>query len=209
MTGADSPVIADSSTEAMPSTTSPSLGMKSPVSTSTTSPGRRSGASTSSNRPFRSKRPVESSSSRLPCVSVRARRRVAACALPRPSAIASAKLANSTVNQSQILIWMAKPGCGAPARRSRTRRIVVRVETISTTNITGLRHIKRGSSLRTLSTIAGRISWRWMIPVRRAPCARETGAACKSIDGCLSVEGVAQHREVLDDRAERQRGEEG
>ena len=39
MTGADSPVIADSSTEATPSMTSPSLGIKSPASTSTRSPG--------------------------------------------------------------------------------------------------------------------------------------------------------------------------
>jgi hypothetical protein len=35
MTGADSPVIADSSTEATPSTTSPSPGMISPASTTT------------------------------------------------------------------------------------------------------------------------------------------------------------------------------
>ncbi len=38
MTGADSPVIAASLTEAMPSITSPSEGMVSPASTSTTSP---------------------------------------------------------------------------------------------------------------------------------------------------------------------------
>ena len=38
MTGADSPVIAASLTEAMPSITSPSDGMMSPASTSTTSP---------------------------------------------------------------------------------------------------------------------------------------------------------------------------
>ena len=44
MTGADSPVIADSSTEAMPSTTVPSPGMTSPASTTTTSPRRRSAA---------------------------------------------------------------------------------------------------------------------------------------------------------------------
>ena len=37
-TGADSPVMADSSTEAMPSMTSPSLGMISPALTRTTSP---------------------------------------------------------------------------------------------------------------------------------------------------------------------------
>ena len=48
-----------------------------------------------------------------PAVSVRVRRRVSACALPRPSAIASAKLANSTVNQSQRMIWTVKPRCSA------------------------------------------------------------------------------------------------
>ena len=44
MTGADSPVIADSSTAAMPSMTSPSPGMISPASTTTTSPRRSSEA---------------------------------------------------------------------------------------------------------------------------------------------------------------------
>ena len=44
MTGADSPVIAASLTEAMPSITSPSDGMMSPASTSTTSPTFRLGA---------------------------------------------------------------------------------------------------------------------------------------------------------------------
>ena len=38
-------------------------------------------------------------------VSVRVRRRASAWARPRPSAIASAKLANSTVNHSQAAIW--------------------------------------------------------------------------------------------------------
>ena len=38
MTGADSPVIADSSTEAMPSITVPSPGISSPATTTTTSP---------------------------------------------------------------------------------------------------------------------------------------------------------------------------
>ena len=44
MTGADSPVIALSSTDAAPSITSPSAGMMSPVSTSTKSPLRKSSA---------------------------------------------------------------------------------------------------------------------------------------------------------------------
>ena len=42
MTGADSPVIADSSTEAMPQTMSPSPGMSSPATITTTSPSVRS-----------------------------------------------------------------------------------------------------------------------------------------------------------------------
>ena len=92
ITGADSPVIADSSTEAMPSTTSPSPGISSPASTTTRSPLRSADAGTCS-----SPRSV----SRRATVSLRILRRAAACALPRPSATASAKLANSTVNQSQ------------------------------------------------------------------------------------------------------------
>src|SRR5881392_2999028 len=48
ITGADSPVIADSSTEATPSMTSPSLGIRSFASTSTRSPGLSAVASTSS-----------------------------------------------------------------------------------------------------------------------------------------------------------------
>ena len=43
MTGADSPVMADSSTEATPSTTSPSPGIRSPASQTTRSPGRSVG----------------------------------------------------------------------------------------------------------------------------------------------------------------------
>src|SRR5579884_2894630 len=97
MTGADSPVMADSSTEATPSITSPSPGITSPASTSTRSPLRNSGADTSSTLPKRS-----GLTSRFAIVVVRARRKVSACALPRPSAIASAKLAKITVNQSQI-----------------------------------------------------------------------------------------------------------
>ena len=47
------------------------------------------------------------------CVSVLVLRSVSACALPRASAIASAKLANSTVNHSQSAIWMPKPTSAA------------------------------------------------------------------------------------------------
>ena len=91
MTGADSPVMADSSTLAMPSTMSPSPGMTSPATTTTSSPMSRAVDGTSSMEP--------SSRRRRATVSCRVLRSVAAWALPRPSAIASAKLANSTVNQ--------------------------------------------------------------------------------------------------------------
>src|SRR6266480_2312105 len=98
ITGESAPVIADSSTEATPSMTSPSLGIRSLVSTNTRSPDLRTVASTSSKlREFAACR-------RLALVSVRVRRSASAWALPRPSATASAKLANSTVNQSQTVI---------------------------------------------------------------------------------------------------------
>ena len=51
---------------------------------------------------------VAVASSRCAVVSVLARRRVAACALPRPSATASARLANTTVSQSQATTAQAK-----------------------------------------------------------------------------------------------------
>ena len=93
MTGADSPVIADSSTDAMPLMISPSEGIISPAVTITTSSMVSNDDATSS--------VVPSGSCRFAIVSARVLRSVAACALPRPSAIASAKLANSTVNHSQ------------------------------------------------------------------------------------------------------------
>jgi hypothetical protein len=51
--------------------------------------------------------------------------------------MASAKLANSTVNQSQSEIWKVKPATAGPLARSRTVRIVVMTAPTSTTNMTG------------------------------------------------------------------------
>ena len=137
MTGADSPVMADSSTLAMPSTTSPSPGITSPATTTTRSPGRRRVAETSSVDP--------PAVSRRAVVSVLAARKVAAWALPRPSATASARLAKTTVSQSQTTTDQAKPLGDVTAAR------VENTAPTSTTNITGLRAITRGSSLRTAS----------------------------------------------------------
>ena len=143
MTGADSPVIADSSTLATPTTTSPSPGMISPALTSTRSPGIRWLLGTTAIRP--------SSVSSRAWVSVRALRSVSACALPRPSATASARLPNSTVSHSHTATATLNTlGCT-------TALIVVTTEPIHTTNITGLRHRCRGSSLRTAPGTADRI----------------------------------------------------
>ena len=49
------------------------------------------------------------------------RARSSACALPRPSATASAKLANSTVNHSQAAIWPEKAGSPEPVSSSRRK----------------------------------------------------------------------------------------
>ena len=146
ITGADSPVIADSSTLAMPSTTSPSAGMSSPAETTTTSPSASPLDGTSSRPP--------SSPRRWAIVSERVRRSVSAWALPRPSAIASAKLANSTVNQSHAAIDHAN------TVGSRIASTVTSTLVTSTTNITGLRAMRRGSSLSTASRAARRISLR-------------------------------------------------
>src|ERR1700728_721164 len=198
MTGADSPVMADSSTDAMPCTTSPSLAMKSPASTSTISPCFSCGAATTWKL-------VELSvASRFAVVSVRALRSVAACALPRPSATASAKFANSTVIHSQKMIWKVNPRWAAsPVTHSRMKITVVSAATTSTTNITGFLISKRGSSLTNDWPIAG------------------TRIAGSSIEDCelrmlllLSmglaacvIEGAGVHCEMLDDRPKGNRRE--
>ena len=93
--------MADSSTEAMPEMMSPSPGMSCPASTTTTSPSLRSEDGTSmmatdneraSGSPFSSY-----PRTRWAGVVVRVLRSASAWALPRPSATASARFANSTV----------------------------------------------------------------------------------------------------------------
>jgi hypothetical protein len=149
ITGADSPVIADSSMLAMPSTTSPSLGMTSPATTTTSSPTSSCVPGTSSVEP--------SARRRLAIVSERVRRKVSAWALPRPSATASAKLAKSTVNQRNTATSAAKTFWFAlDVLRSVKNRIVVSTLPTSTTNITGFFMSVRGLSFTRLSTTARR-----------------------------------------------------
>ncbi len=140
ITGADSPVIADSSTEATPSMISPSEGMRSPASHTTRSPLASSAAAMRVS--------VPSALSRRASVSERIRRSVSACALPRPSAMASAKLAKITVRKSQIVMLQKKiPPLAIDSMK------VITVPT-RTTNITGFLTWTRGSSFLNAPTDA-------------------------------------------------------
>ena len=131
ITGADSPVMADSSTDAMPSTMSPSPGIVSPASQTTSR--RRAGRA-----PAPGSRWPSASSLRATVV-VRVLRSASACALPRPSASASEKLANSTVSHSQMAIWSSNVTSVPPWTRSTISWPVTSAETTSTEKMTGLR----------------------------------------------------------------------
>ena len=186
MTGADSPVMALSSTDATPSMMSPSAGITSPAATRTMSPLRSDGRRHDFVGPVR----ALALGDRLGL----GPRSVSACALPRPSAIASAKLAKSTVSQSQNVICSSKPRSPPPVDDvAGCRRSVVSTLPISTTNITGLRAIVRGCSLRNESPIA-----------RRTICGSQIDLCC----AWPSEHLPRVHHEVLDDRAEAERGKE-
>src|SRR6478735_2588674 len=203
ITGADSPVIAASLTEATPSITSPSEGMLSPASTRTISPTLRLVPETS-----RYLLPAPSNS--LAWLSVRVLRNVSACALPRPSATASAKLANSTVNHSHRMIWKVKPRPSPPPiTRLRRKITVVSVATTSTTNITGFLIINRGSSLAKAEPMAGiTIFGSSMVDTGMRLFVLTT--SMDVTPKCVrSEEGVGVAGEMLDDRPERERREEG
>lgn len=92
-TGADSPVMADSSTEAAPSMTSPSPGICSPARTITRSPRVSSVPGTTVKCSLSS-----TDLMRWASTSFLAARRESAWALPRPSASASAKFENRSVS---------------------------------------------------------------------------------------------------------------
>src|ERR1017187_6226099 len=200
MTGALSPVMADSSTLAMPSMTSPSPGMVSPASTMTVSPERNRAAATISVCPPLCKRRAR--------VSVLVLRRVSACALPRPSAMASAKLANSTVNHSQSEIWKVKPATPAPVARSRTARRVVISAPTSTTNMTGFFIMWRGLSFTSASvmarlTMGGSRSGRERDPFLGMIDATSSDGDTV-ITGILAPKPPLMHQEMFHDRTQRE-----
>src|SRR3954454_22846735 len=184
MTGADSPVIADSSTLAIPWMTSPSLGIHSPAVATHSSSRSRAVLGQSST--------VRSARRRCATVSDRVLRNVSACALPRPSAIASAKFANSTVNQRNNVTRPVNTFSSVVDElRSLKNRIVVSTEPTPTTNMTGLRMSVRGLSLTKLS-----------------PIARRTISGSTSLLS-LPISALRSEPELLDDGAEREDGEEG
>ena len=203
ITGADSPVIADSSTEAMPSMISPSEGMRSLASQTTMSPLFSSAAATSSS--------VPSGRSRRASVSERILRSVSAWALPRPSAMPSAKLAKITVRKSQTVMDHEKTEGWAIASKK------VTTEPTSTTNMTGFRICTAGFSLVTESTRA----WRRIGPSKRlrdsaTPCGALAGPGCsgwvvvmvmRRAFRCWSLEESVA--ELLDERPKSKGREEG
>ena len=200
MTGADSPVIADSSTEAMPSSMSPSPGISSPAVTITMSPARSCDAGTVSSDP--------SAFRRRATRSARVFRSASACALPRPSAIASAKFANSTVNHRPSAIAVSN-ATGPLLEMSAKIRTVTITDTTSTTKMTGFFISVRGFSLRKLSHSArftiGRIEQRAGPSPPRAARPRVRGCWCFV---CMLISSPQLLREALDDRSERERREE-
>ena len=86
---------------------------------------------------------------------MRIARSVSAWALPRPSAIASAKFAKSTVSHSQKAMSPVNHSAWPPPLIRLMKKVaVVITEPTSTTNMTGLRSWIRGSSFLNESIVA-------------------------------------------------------
>jgi len=139
-----------SSTDATPSTISPSHGITSRACTMTWSPTRSVVAGTT-----RIPRCSFGSSSFFAITPPRVRRSASAWALPRPSAIASAKFANSSVNHSHTAMAQMNPAGSSPGRNSAAiPSPVVNTLPTNTVNMTGFRRWCRGSSFRAESRSA-------------------------------------------------------
>ena len=102
---------------------------------------------TDSSRSAAGSAPACQLSSRRAIVSRLARRSVSACALPRPSATASARLAKTTVSHSQAtMVQLNTDGCVIAVYK-------VSTEPTSTTNMTGFLIWTRGSSFLNASGV--------------------------------------------------------
>ena len=176
ITGADSPVIADSSIEATPSTTSPSEGTMSLASQTTRSPLTSPAAATLAS--------VPSELRRRAMVSARIRRSVSDWARPRPSAVASAKLAKRTVTK-RVAVTTQSNTDGWKIDETKVTSVPSR-----TTNITGFLTCVRGSSLTKESMIAlPRMSlviqgsWRRPLPPPDEPATASSGSPGAAVAG--------------------------
>src|SRR5471032_1280345 len=104
------------------------------------------------------------------------------------------------------------PGAASPPPPSAwTKRTLVRMLPRYTTNMTGLRHWCCGSSFTNESISACRMM-DFVTRRRRRSCG--TGTAGMAGELIVSLQGIlasfrGDHREVLDDRAQRERREEG
>ena len=148
ITGADSPVIADSSTEPTPSMISPSAGMISPALTTTTSPCCSSGAGTSSIAPVVGA-PV--GDRRRPRRAQRVRLRLAAALGDRLGEVREQDGQPEPDRDHADEPELARTG---RARARGRRSTVVITLPSSTMNITGFRTCWRGSSFGNESRIA-------------------------------------------------------
>src|SRR5207245_1900136 len=121
-------------------------------------------------------------------------RSVSACAFPRPSATASAKLAKSTVNHRNTATNAANTFSSVDDEpRSLKNRIVVSTDPTPTTNITGFFISVRGLSFAKLSTIAR---------------CRISGSTSLRFSSGMSPWLLVQDLQLLDDGAEREGGQE-
>src|SRR6266487_1159353 len=150
-------------------------------------------------------------------VVVRARRRVSACALPRPSAMASAKLANSTVNHNQAVTastkivpavsWLRVNIALGAVNSRRTNSMVVITLPTSTTNITGFLSCTRGSSFLNESGIARRMILGSQIEI--APLRRVLHCLTSKESLIISESPPRVHQQILNNRSQRIRREVG
>ena len=140
---------------------------------------------------------------RFATVSVRVFRSVSACALPRPSAIASAKLANRTVSpEPERDLQLEADAAAARRRRSRTSRTVVRTRAdLDDEHDRVLRHHSR-------IELAERVDDR-AAHQRRIPDAEFLCRCHLDCPASVDLKRRARvHQEVLDDRAEAEHREE-
>src|SRR6516165_2979265 len=120
--------------------------------------------------------------------------------------MASAKLAKSTVNHSQRMIWNSNAMCSPPKMRSRIKTMVVRTVTTSNTNMTGFLISVRGSSFTNAEPIAGTTILR-SNKADAGVCLRICELSIEVTPGrTLSERHLCNHREMLDNWSERKRG---